>query len=171
MYLKAGKIVKIPSTTALKGILNFFFHVCPGPESPWTCEIFKAFQLFSHLTYTFGGASMSQAVGSRILVVTHDDNRPHNSAVVSSLRSCGLAPSERLPGEGSPPWDEDDGLRDSACVVYVGAEYEVRAKVRVLEEHEVAQVGYKGKLQSIMVEFPGQILIAFCILVIKMLAQ
>ena len=24
----AGKIVKIPSTTALKGILNFFFHVC-----------------------------------------------------------------------------------------------------------------------------------------------
>ena len=24
----AGKIVKFPSTTALKGILNFFFHVC-----------------------------------------------------------------------------------------------------------------------------------------------
>ena len=27
IYVLAGKIVKFPSTTALKGILNFFFHV------------------------------------------------------------------------------------------------------------------------------------------------
>ena len=68
---------------------------------------------------------MSQAVGSKVLVVTHGDNPPYNAAaVMSSLRSCGLAPIEFRAEEG--PWDDEmRKLRDFACVVYVGSEYEV----------------------------------------------
>ena len=77
---------------------------------------------FSHLTYTFGDASMSQAVGSKILVVIPQFGSASDlcASLSSSLKSCGLTPEvvseEVLLGE------------TYACVVYVGSEYEVSSE-------------------------------------------
>lgn len=77
----------------------------------------------SHLTYTFGEDSMSQAVGSRILVVSptteeQGSERGLSATVSSSLRSCGLSP------EVVPETAELE-LEEFACVVYVGSDHEV----------------------------------------------
>ena len=79
---------------------------------------------FSHLTYTFGDASMSQAVGSKILVVIPQFG-PHSglcASLSSSLKSCGLSPE--VVSEEEAPLEREMG-RDYACVVYVGSEYDV----------------------------------------------
>ena len=64
---------------------------------------------------------MSQAVGSRILVVSptteeQGSERGLSATVSSSLRSCGLSP-EVVP--------ETAELEEFACVVYVGSDHEV----------------------------------------------
>ena len=78
---------------------------------------------FSHLTYTFGESSMSQAVGSRILVVSpateeEGPERDLGATVSSSLRSCGLSP-EVVPETA----ELESG--EFSCVVYVGSDHEV----------------------------------------------
>ena len=84
----------------------------------------------SHLTYTFGEDSMSQAVGSRILVVSptteeQGSERGLSATVSSSLRSCGLSPE-------IVPETAELELEEFACVFYVGSDHEVSGEALML---------------------------------------